>query len=146
MLARQRVQSVTGTRDGRRVRALNRTVHTSRSDRGRTPVFTHTKKPRAIPAAGDDDAIRLATDLETLSTEALGQLEVERAQGEAQRTHLEAILGLMGDAVLVMDARGRPLLTNRAYAELCGPDGVVLVDERGDPLPERETPQWRAAR
>src|SRR2546422_2013759 len=115
---------------------------TPSSDRGRTPVFTHTTKRRAIPAAVDDAAIRLATDLETLSTEALGQLEVERAHGEAQRTRLEAILGLMGDAVLVMDARGRPLLTNRAYAELFGPDGVVLADEQGTPLPERATPQW----
>src|SRR5437588_5666433 len=74
------------------------------------------------------------------------QLEGERAQGEAQRARLEAILGLTGDAVLVMDARGRPLLTNRAYAELFGPDGFVLEDERGDRLPERETPQWRAGR
>jgi PAS domain S-box-containing protein len=74
------------------------------------------------------------------------QLKMERAHGEAQRARLEAILGLTGDAVLMMDERGMPVLTNRAYAELFGLDGFVLVDERGDLLPERETPQWRAAR
>jgi PAS domain-containing protein len=87
-----------------------------------------------------------AADLETLNTELTRQLAVERAHGEAQRAYLEAILGMTHDAVLVMDATGMPVLTNRAYAELFGPDGFVLADERGDPLPERETPQWRAAR
>ena len=43
------------------------------------------------------------------------QLEVERAHGEAQRARLEAILGLTGDAVLVMDARGMPVLVKLSY-------------------------------
>ncbi|HKO24936.1 MAG TPA: PAS domain-containing sensor histidine kinase, partial [Chloroflexota bacterium] len=87
-----------------------------------------------------------AADLETLNTELTRQLTVERARGEAERARLEAILGMTHDAVLVMDATGLPVLTNRAYAELFGPVGFVLEDERGDPLPERETPQGRAAR
>ena len=87
-----------------------------------------------------------AADLETLNTELTRQLAVERAHGEAERARLEAILGMTRDAVLVMDATGMPVLTNRAYAELFGPVGFVLEDEWGDPLPERETPQGRAAR
>jgi two-component system, chemotaxis family, CheB/CheR fusion protein len=87
-----------------------------------------------------------ASDLETLNTELTRQLAVERAHGEAERARLEAILGMTRDAVLVMDATGMPVLTNRAYAELFGPVGFVLEDEWGDPLPERETPQGRAAR
>jgi two-component system CheB/CheR fusion protein len=87
-----------------------------------------------------------AADLEALNMELTRQLAVERAHGKAQRARLEAILGMTRDAVLVMDATGMPVLTNRAYAELFGPVGFVLEDEWGDPLPERETPQGRAAR
>src|SRR5438105_12068780 len=100
------------------------------------PSEQATRPSRGVPAA----------DLETLNTELTRQLAVERARGEADRARLEAILGMTHDAVLVMDATGMPVLTNRAYAELFGPVGFVLEDERGDPLPERETPQGRAAR
>src|SRR5919199_5005176 len=55
-----------------------------------------------------------ATDLETLNTELTRQLAVERAHGEAERARLEAILGMTRDAVLVMDARGMPLLPDAA--------------------------------
>src|SRR2546421_3729887 len=102
----------------------------------RWPSEQAARPGRGVPAA----------DLETLNTELTRQLAVERAHSEAERARLEAILGMTGDAVLVMDATGMPVLTNRPYAELFGPVGFVLEDERGDPLPERETPQGRAAR
>src|SRR5919201_2228022 len=102
----------------------------------RWPCEQAARPGRGVPAA----------DLETLNTELTRQLAVERAHGEAQRAYLEAILGMTYDAVLVMDATGLPVLTNRAYAELFGPVGFVLEDEWGDPLPERETPGGRAAR
>src|ERR687886_830574 len=57
----------------------------------------------------------LAADLETRNMELTRQLAVERARGEAERARLEAILGMTHDAVLVMDATGLPVLTNRAY-------------------------------
>ncbi len=66
---------------------------------------------------------------------------------EAQRARLAAILASVGDAVLVVDSAGRPVLTNAAYERLFGDaDAVVLVDEQGQPLPLEATPQQRAAR
>jgi len=66
---------------------------------------------------------------------------------EAQRARLAAILASVGDAVLVVDSAGRPVLTNAAYERLFGDaDAVVLVDEQGQPLPPEATPQQRAAR
>ncbi len=66
---------------------------------------------------------------------------------EAQRARLAAILASVGDAVLVVDSTGRPVLTNAAYERLFGDAGAgVLVDEQGQPLPPEATPQQRAAR
>ncbi len=66
---------------------------------------------------------------------------------EAQRARLAAILASVGDAVLVVDQSGRPVLTNAAYEQLFGDAGAgVLVDEQGQPLPPEATPQQRAAR
>jgi len=66
---------------------------------------------------------------------------------EAQRARLAAILASVGDAVLVVDSAGRPILTNAAYERLFGDAGaVMLVDEQGQPLPPEATPQQRAAR
>src|SRR5438093_10466895 len=92
-----------------------------RADHGasRWPSGQAARPRRGVPAA----------DLETPNTELTRELEVERAHGEAQRARLEAVLSLTGDAVLVMDAAGMPVLANRAYADLFGPDGFVLEDE-----------------
>ncbi len=66
---------------------------------------------------------------------------------EAQRARLAAILDSVGDAVLVVDRAGRPVLTNAAYEQLFGDAvAVVLVDEQGHPLLPEATPQQRAAR
>ncbi len=66
---------------------------------------------------------------------------------EAQRARLAAILASVGDAVLVVDQSGRPVLTNAAYEQLFGDAGAVaLVDEQGQPLSPEATPRQRAAR
>ena len=67
---------------------------------------------------------------------------------EEERARLQAILAGMGDAVLVVNANGAPLLTNAAYTELFGERGERFMprDERGQPLPPALLPQQRAAR
>ncbi len=79
-------------------------------------------------------------------------LEAQRQASEAARARTEAILLSMGDAVLVVDTSGAPLLTNTTYVEMFG--GVsgglgatfIAQDELGRPLPSAATPQRRAAR
>ncbi len=99
----------------------------------------------ATPPPVDYDAVHLATELETLNTELTSQLELERTLALAERTRLAAILEAMGDAVLVVDAAGSPLLTNRAYHEVIGPEPVSFEDDAGEALPESATPRRRAA-
>lgn len=67
---------------------------------------------------------------------------------EAERARLEAILSSIGDAVLVVDREGRPVLTNAAYLRMIGdPDAApVLEDAAGGILPPEEAPWRRAAR
>lgn len=98
-----------------------------------------------LPAAFEYDALHLAVELETMNTELSGQLELERSHLAAAQARLTAILDAMGDAVLVVDASGAPLLTNHAYEELMGPAPIALEDEQGDTLPEPDSPSSRAA-
>jgi two-component system CheB/CheR fusion protein len=65
---------------------------------------------------------------------------------EAERARLSAILRSMGDGLLVVDGAGRPLLTNDAYQKMFAGSFMILSDEKGVPLPPRETPEQRAAR
>ncbi|HEU5330904.1 MAG TPA: chemotaxis protein CheB [Thermomicrobiales bacterium] len=67
---------------------------------------------------------------------------------QEERARLAAVLAGMGDAVLVVDAAGTPILTNAAYARLFGGEraGFAAHDEQGQPLPPAATPQARAAR
>lgn len=75
-------------------------------------------------------------------------LAAQRLASEAARARLEAILLSLGDAVLVLDQAGTPLLTNAAYTAMFGEPSVAFVaeDATGQPLPAEATPQQRAAR
>ncbi len=83
-------------------------------------------------------------DLEARSSE----LQELASRLEAERARLTTILASMGDAVLVVDAAGTPVLTNAAYDRLFAGDLAQrpLEDEQGRPLPPEQTPQQRAAR
>ncbi|HEV7126760.1 MAG TPA: CheR family methyltransferase, partial [Ktedonobacterales bacterium] len=72
----------------------------------------------------------------------------QRQSSEAERARLEAILLSMGDAVLVVDATGAPLLTNAAYTHLFGSltEPIAAQDLDGHPLAPDAMPQQRAAR
>lgn len=66
---------------------------------------------------------------------------------EEERARLAAILISMGDAVLVVDSDGRPLLSNAAYTRMFGGPSAAFTaqDDNGQPLPVAATPQARAA-
>ncbi|MCA1666267.1 MAG: PAS domain-containing protein, partial [Thermomicrobia bacterium] len=75
-------------------------------------------------------------------------LEAQRRSSEAERERLAAILGGIGDAVLVVDRTGTTILANDRFEEFfsAGEDGFVPEDETGQPMPLDQTPQQRAAR
>nr|MBF6590370.1 PAS domain S-box protein [Ktedonobacterales bacterium] len=63
----------------------------------------------------------------------------------------EAILTSLGDAVLVVDRAGAPVLANAAYERMFGSGGAKFApgnirDIEGHPLPAAATPHRRAAR
>ncbi len=74
-------------------------------------------------------------------------LEAQRHTSEQTRVQLEAILLSMGDALLVVDATGTPVLTNAAYTAQFGDArvGQAADDDEGQPLPRDATPPQRAA-
>jgi two-component system CheB/CheR fusion protein len=76
------------------------------------------------------------------------ELEELAASHAAEQARLSAVLGSMGDAVLVVDAEGRTLRTNAAYDTLVSAiDGpFVPADAQGIPLPATQTPAYRVAR
>ncbi len=75
-------------------------------------------------------------------------LEIQRRESDTERERLQTVLGGIGDAVLVVDQTGKPILANARYAELFGGPEVAFVaeGEDGQPLPPEATPQRRAAR
>ena len=75
-------------------------------------------------------------------------LEQQSGASEAARAQLEAILLSMGDALLVVDRNGVPILTNAAYVRLFGSEDARLVaeDEQGQPLPPEQQPNYLAVR
>lgn len=102
--------------------------------------------PGDAPEAGRMVALRDVN--ERLLISALREQELA-AELEAERTQLAVILAAIADAVLVVDAQGRPVLTNPAYARMMmgDPEGtLVLEDAGGQPLALEETPWRRAAR
>lgn len=83
-------------------------------------------------------------DLQARSTE---MQELARVS-EEERARLAAMLASIGDAVLVVDAAGSPVLTNDAYARIVAETGAEFAarDESGRLLPPDASPQARAAR
>lgn len=67
---------------------------------------------------------------------------------EVERARLDAILSSIGDAVLVVDREGEPVLTNAAYTRMMGdPEvAIVLEDASGKIIPPENAPWHRAAR
>jgi len=76
------------------------------------------------------------------------ELTIQRAASEEGKAQLAAILASMGDAVVMVDAAGRPLRSNTAYDELLQSVEAPFVprDEQGQPLPDEDAPEQRAAR
>jgi two-component system CheB/CheR fusion protein len=74
-------------------------------------------------------------------------LEQHSEASETARAQLEAILLSMGDALLVVDKNGVPMLTNAAYVGLFGSADAVIVaeDEEEQPLPPEQQPSYLAA-
>jgi signal transduction histidine kinase len=73
----------------------------------------------------------------------------ELAQDHAtEQARLSAVLGSMGDAVVVVDAQGRIMRTNATYDALVRMIGAPFVpaDADGIPLPATQTPEYRVAR
>ncbi|MGH2517870.1 MAG: CheR family methyltransferase [Ktedonobacterales bacterium] len=95
----------------------------------------------------NDDIQARNVELRQMAT----SLDQQHQASEAARARLEAILRSMGDAVLVVDSSGAPLLTNDAYIRMFGETGAgtgatfVAQDEEGRPLPLAATPQQRTA-
>jgi two-component system CheB/CheR fusion protein len=64
---------------------------------------------------------------------------------EEERGRLRAILESIPEAVLVVDASGRTMLTNAAYGRLFGETDFDALDNLGNALAPDETPQTRVA-
>ena len=74
-------------------------------------------------------------------------LEVQQRQSELERDRVQAILDNLGDAVLVVDALGAPVLSNGAFREMFGTIGETFQPEdvSGRPLTEELRLQQRVA-
>ncbi|WP_437747789.1 CheR family methyltransferase [Sorangium sp. So ce1504] len=81
-------------------------------------------------------------DLEARSRE----IQELSAPIETERARLSAILRSMGDALLVVDGAGRPVLTNDAYQAMFSEGRPVVMDEKGRPLSVHDALEQRAAR
>jgi two-component system CheB/CheR fusion protein len=90
----------------------------------------------------NDELEARGTELQSLAT----SLDLQRQAVESERARLDAILAAMGDAVLVVDADGAPVLSNPAFDRLFGRlDALRPADTNGRLLPEAAWPQRRAA-
>ncbi len=81
------------------------------------------------------------------SGEMANQLEAQRVTNDGQRMDLAVLLLARDDAVVVVDAAGRPALGNAVYARLTGAIDADFAphDTEGRPLPSWALPQRRAA-
>jgi two-component system CheB/CheR fusion protein len=72
-------------------------------------------------------------------------LEEQRRTSDAERARLQAVLGSMPDAVVLVDGQATPIVTNEAFDRIFGAT-LQLLDTRGQPLEDGDSPQQRAAR
>ncbi len=72
--------------------------------------------------------------------------EKEKVAAERERSRLGAVIASMADAVLVVDSRGREVLTNSAFARFLRASDVRIEDAEGRPIADVNTPAVRAAR
>jgi two-component system CheB/CheR fusion protein len=91
----------------------------------------------------NDDLHARTTELQETAV----SLDLQRRESERERERMTAILGIIGDAVLVVDHSGTAVMTNERYREMFGSpnDPFVAEGEDGQPLPPDQTPQRRAA-
>ena len=87
----------------------------------------------------------LNTTNEDLNAQSTELQEYTRAS-EEERARLQTILESMSEAVLVVNAAGRTVLTNAAYQRLFGSDDFKVLNTFGTLLSSEETPRERAAR
>jgi two-component system, chemotaxis family, CheB/CheR fusion protein len=80
------------------------------------------------------------------NVEAILRQSIDVTDRVRARQRLEATLAAMSDAVLVVSPDGELLMTNATFDRSVGESGTfVPEDESGQPLPEEEWPQRRAA-
>ncbi|HEU5439021.1 MAG TPA: CheR family methyltransferase, partial [Ktedonobacterales bacterium] len=95
----------------------------------------------------NDDLVARAQQLQQVAQER----EEQRQATEQERAQLAAMLSSMRDAVLAVDATGKPVLSNAAYQRIfgdveaqVGQGQIVIEDELGRALPPEAFP-WRRA-
>jgi two-component system, chemotaxis family, CheB/CheR fusion protein len=91
----------------------------------------------------NDDLQARSQELQDLAV----SLESQRIQSDAERERIQAILNTMGDAVLVVDSDGEPVLTNPAFRAMFGEHGEQFVPKADDGrlLMDRKRLQHRIA-
>jgi two-component system CheB/CheR fusion protein len=104
----------------------------------------------------NEDLQSRSAELEEMARER----EEERQESEAEWRHLQAALEGIGAPVLTVDERGKALLSNELFRVAFGDwggepseedassllGGCVVLEESGERMASRETPQARAAR
>lgn len=93
--------------------------------------------------ATNDDLQARSAELQRMVQEREEQQQVS----ERERARLAAILLSMADAILVVDAAGKTVLTNGAYQQLfsASKDMIILDETSGDPVPADITLRERAS-
>ena len=89
----------------------------------------------------NDDLQSRSIELQELAL----SLEEQRRSSEAERARLQAVLGSMSDAMVVVFSGNTPTLTNPAFDRVF-PGRCGLLDLRGEPLADDASPLQRATR
>jgi two-component system CheB/CheR fusion protein len=89
----------------------------------------------------NDDLQARSLELQELAV----SVESERKSSEVERARISTVLASMSDAVLVVDAQGQIVDTNKAYQQTFRDRGDLLAED-GSPLPDEQLPGTRAAR
>lgn len=90
----------------------------------------------------NDDLQARSVELQDLTV----SLEEQRSSSDVERQRLSAIIGSLGDAVVVVDRQGGIVLHNETYQRLFVDPNTVLYEAGGQALAAEATPRQRAAR